>query len=151
MVLNGNEFSPPVNISPWSPGGSQPGSPKNSALNGTPQRDQPVEVGDAARAVVGDPVLVGARPHRDVEECRHVVDGIVKTAGLLQSGAAAEVDEPACHGRRPAPAAGSLEHQHVGARCGGFDRRRGTGDPVSGDDDVGFVVPRALSTAAEIG
>ncbi len=37
MVLNGNEFSPPLYIRPWSPIGSQPGSAKNSALNGTPQ------------------------------------------------------------------------------------------------------------------
>ena len=38
MVLNGYAFSPPVNISPSSPGGSQPGSPQNTGLNGTPQR-----------------------------------------------------------------------------------------------------------------
>ena len=141
MVLNGYAFSPPLNISPSSPGGSQPGSPQNAALNGTPQPHQPVEVVDAAGAVVGDPVLVGARTHGDVEECRHVLDGIVETAGLLQRRAAAEVNEPACHGRSPAPAAGSLQHQDVGAGGGGLDGRGRTGDPVSGDDDVGFVVP----------
>ncbi|SLH58440.1 Uncharacterised protein [Mycobacteroides abscessus subsp. abscessus] len=35
-VLNGAAFSPPEYISPSSCGGSQPGSPQNSALNGTP-------------------------------------------------------------------------------------------------------------------
>jgi len=102
---------------------------------------QPVEVVDAARAVVGDAVLVCARPHGDVEECRHVVDGIVEAACLLQSGAAAEVDEPARHRGGPTPAAGSLEYEDVSAGGGGLDRRGGTRDPVPGDDDVGFVVP----------
>ena len=102
---------------------------------------QPVEVVDATRAVIGDAVSVGARPHGDVEECRHVVDGIVEAACLLQAGAAAEVDEPARHRGGPAPAAGSLEHEDVSAGCGGLDRRGGTRDPVTGDDDVGSVVP----------
>ena len=53
-------------------------------------------------------------PIGDVQEGRHVVDGIVEAAGTLQSGAAAEVDESARHRRRPAPAAGAFEDEHVG-------------------------------------
>jgi len=102
---------------------------------------QPVEVVDAARAVVGDPVLVGARPHGDVEECRHVVDGIVEAAGLLQSGAPAEVDEPARHRGGPAPATGSLEHEDVGTGRRGLNRGGGARDPVPGDHDIGFEIP----------
>ena len=124
MVLNGNAFSPPLYIRPWSPIGSQPGSPKNSALNGTPQPTSQSKCVDTARAVVGDAVLVGARAHRRVEEGRHVVDGIVEAAGLLEWGAAAEVDEAARHRRRPTPA----------SRCA---RGRGHRRP-----------PRAASTAA---
>ena len=70
MVLNGNAFSPPVNISPSSHGGSQPGSPQNSGLNGTPHSHQPVEVVDAAVAVVAQLFLVGARPDRHVAGTR---------------------------------------------------------------------------------
>ena len=102
---------------------------------------QPVEVLDAARTIVGDAVLVGAWAHRDVQECRHVVDGIVEATGLLQPGAAAEVDEPAGHRRRAAPASGALDDQDVGTRLGGLDRRGGARDAVTRDDDVGFVVP----------
>ena len=105
--------------------------------------DQPVEVRDAAGAVVGDPVLVGAGPHRHVEERRHVVDGIGEATGLLQRRAAAEVDEAAGHRRRAAPGSGAFEDQDVGAGAGCFDRRGRAGDAVAGDDDVGLVVPRA--------
>ena len=104
--------------------------------------DQPVEVRDAAGAVVGDPVFVGTRPHRHVEERRHVVDRIIETTGLLQRRTAAEVDESPGHRRRAAPGPGALDHQHVGAGAGGFHRSGGARDPVSGYDDVGFVVPR---------
>ncbi len=100
-------------------------------------------MGDAAGAVVGDPVLVGARPHRDIEERRHVIDGIGEAASLLQRGAAAEVDEAAGHRGRAAPGPGAFHDQNVCAGAGCFDRRSGAGDAVPGDDDVGLVVPRA--------
>ena len=66
----------------------------------------------------------------------------VEATSLLQRCAAAEVDEAAGHRRRAAPGAGALEHQDVGAGAGGLDRRRRTGDAVTGDHDVGLVVPR---------
>ena len=44
---------------------------------------QPVEMIDASRAVVADPVRIGARSHRHIEERGHIVDGIVEPAGLL--------------------------------------------------------------------
>jgi hypothetical protein len=103
--------------------------------------DQPVEVLDASLAVVGDALLVGARPHRRVQERRHIVDGIVEAAGTLESGAAPEVDESARHRGRPAPAAGAFQDDHVGTRCGGLDRGGRARNAVSGDDYVGFVVP----------
>ena len=149
MVLNGNAFSPPVNIRPWSPGGSQPGSPQNSGLNGTPQPHQPVEVGDAARAVVGDSVRIGTRAHRHVEERGHVVDGIVEATGLLQRCAAAEVDESAGHGGRATPGAGPFEHQDVGAGARRLDRRGRTGDAVAGDHDIGLVIPARRSSRGD--
>ena len=99
---------------------------------------------DAARAVVGDPVLVGARPHGDVEECRHVVDGIVEAAGLLQSGAPAEVDEPARHRGGPAPATGSLEHQDVGTG------RRGLNRGGSAFGRFGEITPTSIITIAVV-
>ena len=98
---------------------------------------------DAAGAVVGDPVLVGARAHRRVEERRHVVHRIVEAAGLLQRRSAAEVDETARHGRRTTPGAGALEDQHIGTGPGGFNSRGGAGDAVACDHNVGFLVPGA--------
>ncbi len=108
-----------------------------------PAVDEPVEMSDAACAVIGDPLLVGARPHRDVEEGRHVVHGIAETAGLLERGAATEIDEPAGHRSCPTPGPGAFDDQDVGAGVGRFDRCGGTRDSVPGDDDVGLVVPRA--------
>ncbi len=91
--------------------------------------DEPVEVRDAACAVIGDPILVGAGPHRHVEERRHVVDGIGEATSLLQGGATAEVDESTGHRRCAAPGSGALQDQDVGAGAGRFDRRGGAGDP----------------------
>jgi hypothetical protein len=96
---------------------------------------------DTARAVVGYPVLVGARPHRHVEECHHAVDGIVETTCRLQPGTAAEVDEPAGHRGGPAPATGAFDDEDVGTDGGGLDRCGGTRDAVSRDHDIGFEVP----------
>ncbi len=80
-------------------------------------------------------------PIGDVQECRHVVDGIVEAAGTLESGAAAEVDESARHRGRAAPPARAFQDEHVGTGTGGLDRGSGARDPVPGDDDVGVVVP----------
>ena len=104
--------------------------------------DEPVEVGDAARAIVGDAVLVGAGTHRHVEECPHVFDGILEATSLLQRSATAQVDEPARHGRRSTPRPGAFQHQHVGVGAGGFDGSGGTRDAVAGNDDVSLVIPR---------
>ena len=103
--------------------------------------DQPVEVLDAARAVVGDALLVGARPHRRVQERRHVVDGIVEAAGTLESGAATEIDESARHRGGAAPPAGAFQDEHVDTGTGCLHCGSGARDAVSGDDDVGFVSP----------
>ncbi len=96
---------------------------------------------DASSAIVADAVRVGARPHRHVEERGHVLDGIIETTGLLDSGAATEVDESARHRGRAAPSSGALEHEDVGAGRGGLDRRGRTGDAVPRDHDIGFEIP----------
>ena len=102
---------------------------------------QPVEMLEAARAVVGDSVLVGARPHRRAQKGPHVVDGILEAASFLDRRAAAEIDESAGQRRGAAPAAGALQHHHLGAGPCGLDRRRRAGDAVAGDHHVGLDVP----------
>jgi hypothetical protein len=102
---------------------------------------QPIEVFDAASAVIANSVLIGTRPHRHIQERRHVVDGIIEAASLLQSCAAAEVDEPARRRGRATPAAGAFDDEHVGTCSGGLDRRARTRYAVPRDDNVGFVIP----------
>ena len=102
---------------------------------------QPIEMLEAAGAVVGDSVDIGARAHRRTQEGAHVVDGIFEAAGLLNGGATAEIDESAGQRRRPAPTAGALQHHHLGTRPCGLDRRRHTGDAVPGDHHVGLDIP----------
>jgi hypothetical protein len=76
-----------------------------------------------------------------VNPAHHVVNGILEAAGVLEPGAATEVDESTRHGRGPAPAAGALEDENVGTGSGGLDGGGGARDAVSGDHNVGFVVP----------
>ena len=96
---------------------------------------------DAALAVVGDPALVGARTHRHIQESRHVVDGIGESAGLLDWGSTAEVDESTRHRGGAAPGSGALEDQDVGSAAAGLHRGGGSGHAIAGDHDVGLVVP----------
>ena len=64
-----------------------------------------------------------------------------KPQACWSAGAAAEVDEAARHRRSAAPAAGALEDEDIGTCRGGFDCGGGARDAVSGDHDVGFVIP----------
>ena len=64
-----------------------------------------------------------------------------KPQACWSRGAATEVDEAARHRGRATPAAGALEDEDVGTCRGGLDRGGGARDAVSGDHDVGFVIP----------
>lgn len=114
---------------------------KVGVLEGDAVLDEPVEVPDAVLAVGTNLRRVDARTTGGGQECLHVLGGVLVPAGLLNGGAAAEVDDAARH-RRGAPAHRCrLEHGHVDSGGSRLDGRAGTGAAEADDDHVRVEVP----------
>jgi len=96
---------------------------------------------EAPRAVISDPVFVGTGTHRRAQEGPHVVDGILEAAGLLNRGAAAQVDESAGQRGGTTPPAGALQDHNLSTGPRRLDGRRNAGDAVTGDHHIGFGIP----------
>ena len=86
-----------------------------AALELETQVFQPIEVVDAALAVGADLVVLWFLRHRN-EVLVHLRRGIWVAGGLLNRGAATEVEVPAGHRGGPAGGRRALQHQHARAR-----------------------------------
>ena len=100
------------------------GLPEELGLERHPALDEPVEVTDAAVAVVGDATSrrrPDPSPHSGRRPCCRRNR---ESAGLLERSSAAEIDEAAGHRRGATPGAGALEDEDVGACRGQPPPRR---------------------------
>ncbi len=99
---------------------------------------KPVEMLDAVFAVGADLVVFGVARHRD-EVGVHVLDTVGVPGGLLDRGAAAEIEVTPGQRRRAAGHCSPFQYQDPGA-CGRSGHGRATtADAEADDDDVNLI------------